>query len=350
MMSSSRVVTAAAAIVSLANASHAQRPVIVGRVVATGTNVPLGYSMVVLDRGARARFTDADGRFVLRDLTPGRVKLSVKHIGHLPVDTTVNVAPTDSLDLRVELSLVSIRLPPIHTLAKACGHPGTPSGALGVELALLLDQLKQNAEQNRLLSRSYPFEADVERKISRPEPALEARFVAFDTVRRASQRDWRYAPGHMLGTREYDGGVFNGKWTTLLLPELSDFADDVFLNNHCFDFGGVETIDGDTLLRIDFTPAPSIHQPDVAGAIYLDPRSYQIRIADLSLVNLTKQLRASIGGQSVRYTFKEVLPGVAIPNIVSSVVFARDDGKTPAVEPSTETQRTLAIRFVKDKP
>ncbi len=345
-----RIAAPLVAIALLPIAMVAQRPMIVGRVVATGTDVALAYSVVALDRGARERFTDGEGRFVLRDLRPGRVRLTVKHIGHIPTDTTLELGPRDSIDLRLELSLVSIRLPAIHTSAKACGHPGAPNPALGVELALLLEQLKQNAEQNRLLSRSYPFEADIERKISRPEPALEARFVAFDTVQRTSLREWRYAPGNMLGTREYAGGVFGGKWTTLNVPELADFADDLFLNSHCFDFGGVDVVDGDTLLRIDFAPAPSIHQPDVAGAMYLDPKTYQIRVADFSLVNLTKQLRRWVAGQMVRATFKEVLPGVPLPNVVTSFIFPLDDAKSPAQEPTTEVQRTLAVRFVKDRP
>jgi hypothetical protein len=350
MISWCRLAASCAAIALMTRASLAQRPMIVGRVTVVGSDVTLGYSSVALRPGAREQFTDADGKFALHGLNPGRVRLTVKHIGHVPLDTAFDIGERDSLDLRIELALVSIRLPAIHTLAPACGHPGASSAVLGVELAMLLEQLKQNAEQNRLLSRSYPFEADIERKISMPEPALEARFVAFDTVQRGSVRAWRYAPGRMLGTREYEGGVFGGKWTTLNVPELSDFADDVFLNNHCFDYGGTQFVDGDTLLRIDFTPAPAIHDPDVGGAIYLDPKTYQIRVADFALVNLTKRLRELIAGQSVHATFKEVLPGVPLPNVVSSFVFPRDDGQPPGKEPATETQRTLAIRFVKVKP
>jgi hypothetical protein len=350
MTSCFRLAVGCAAIAVTTSAAFAQRPMIVGRVTSMASDVALGYSSVALRPGGRERFTDADGGFALRELTPGRVRLTVKHIGHVPLDTTFDLGARDSVNLRIELPLVSIRLPAIHTLAPACGHPGASSAVLGVELAALFEQLKQNAEQNRLLSRSYPFEADIERKISRPEPTLEARFVAFDTVKRHSLREWRYAPGHMLGTREYEGGVFGGKWVTLNIPELADFADDVFLNNHCFDYAGTEVVDGDTLLRIDFVPAPAIHQPDIGGAIYLDPKTYQVRVADFSLVNLTKRLRESIAGQGVHATFREVFPGVPLPDVVSSFVFPRDDGKAPVQEPSTETQRTLAIRFVKGKP
>jgi hypothetical protein len=131
---------------------------------------------------------------------------------------------------------------------------GTVDPRVGLELATLFEQVKENAERNRLLSRSHPFELDVERKITKPEPMLEARFVAYDTVVRSSERKWRYAPGKMLGTRDYADGVFAGRWSTLTMPELADFADEAFLNSHCFDFEGTDVVDGDTLLRIDFIP------------------------------------------------------------------------------------------------
>jgi hypothetical protein len=331
-------------------AAIAQRTTIVGRVVAVGTDVPLGYSVIGFAPDGRELFSDADGRFALRGVKAGHVRLWAKHIGHTPLDTTLDVAAGDSVTLRLELALVSIQLPAVHTLAKECAHPGESNPRLGAALAMLFEQLKQNAERNRLLARSYPFEVDVERKITKPEPALEARFVAFDTVHRSSQRTWQYAPGRLLGTREYAPGVFGGTWTTVAIPELSDFADETFLNAHCFDYSGLEVVEADTLLRIDFVPAPTVHEPDVSGAIFLDPKTYQIRSTFVSLVNLNKKLRDLIGGQSIRVTFREVVPGVPILDAVSSVVYPRDNPKAPPQEPATENQRTLAVRFLKGRP
>lgn len=350
MISRFRVAAFVAAFVGCPSASIAQRATIVGRVVVLGTDVPLGYSVIGFAPDGREAFSDADGRFALRDVKAGRVRIWAKHIGQTPLDTTLDVAAGDSITLRLELPLVSIQLPAIHTLAKECAHLGESSPKLGAALATLFEQLKQNAERNRLLSQSYPFEVEIERKITKPEPALEARFVAFDTIRRTSQRNWQYAPGRLLGTREYTGGIFGGTWTTVAIPELSDFADETFLNFHCFDYSGVEVVNGDSLLRVDFIPAPSVHDPDVGGALFVDPKSYQIRSTFISLVNLTKKLREQIGGQSIRATFKEVVPGVPILDVVSSMVYPRDDPKAPTQEPATEMQRALSVRFLKGKP
>lgn len=350
MISRLRAAAFFAAFVVCPSPSIAQRATIVGRVVVLGTDVPLGYSVIGFAPNGRETFSDADGRFALRDVRAGRVRIWAKHIGQTPLDTTLDVAAGDSITLRLELPLVSIQLPAVHSLAKECAHLGESSPKLGAALAALFEQLKQNAERNRLLSQSYPFEVEIERKITKPEPALEARFVAFDTIRRTSQRTWQYAPGRLLGTREYTGGIFGGTWTTVAIPELSDFADETFLNFHCFDYSGVEVVNGDTLLRVDFVPAPSVHDPDVGGALFVDPKSYQIRSTFISLVNLTKKLREQIGGQSIRATFKEVVPGVPILDVVSSMVYPRDDPKAPTQEPATEMQRALSVRFLKGKP
>ncbi len=323
---------------------------IAGRVVVKGTDLPIGYSVVSLGDRRRDQFTDAGGAFTIRDVAAGQVRFLARHIGYMPLDTILSVRNRDTVHVRLELSLVPAQLPAVHSLAKACAHPGTVDPRVSLELAMLFEQVKENAERHRLLSRSYPFELDIERKITKPEPMLEARFVAYDTVVRSSERNWRYAPGKMLGTRDYSDGVFAGRWSTLTMPELADFADEEFLNNHCFDFEGTDVVDGDTLLRIDFIPAPAIRTPDVSGTIYLDRKTYQLRATLLSLVNFNRQLRDALAAQAVRADFREAIPGVPVVHRVSSLVFPKEERKETPTEPATETHRTLAIRFLKGRP
>jgi hypothetical protein len=329
----------------------AQHAVIAGRIVSRGTPVALGYAVVSTQPGAREEFTDAAGQFTLRDLPAGRLTFTAKHIGYTPYDTTFDLRADDTLHVEIGLELVTIQLPAVQTVATACLHPGAPNPKYGTALAQLFEQLQQNAERNRLLARSYPFELTVERRISKPEPALEARFVSIDTIERGSARDWRYQPGKLLGTRRIDEGILSGKWTTIIMPELADYADERFLDAHCFDYGGLDEFDGDTLVRIDFVPAPAVKTPDIGGAIYLDPKTYQLRMTMVSLTNLTKSLSRQIGGQSIRVDFKEIIPGVPVIDRMSSMVYPRDDiqGHPPG-EPSTEVQRTLKVRFLKGKP
>ena len=195
------VVGFAAVIVPAAVA--AQRATIVGEVVVKSSAVAVSYAVIGGKPGIADRFTTGEGKFVLRDVSPGQLTLTARHIGYAPLDTTLDVAAGDTIRLRLELALVTIQLPAVRSLAQRCAHPGGVNTQLSAELQVLFDQVKQNAERNRLLAASYPFEVVVERKITKPEPALEARFVAYDTVVRSSDRKWRYSPGNMLGTREF---------------------------------------------------------------------------------------------------------------------------------------------------
>ena len=345
------LVCVAGALPVLATAGAAQTGTIIGRVVVKGLNLPVSYSVISATPGAAERFTGNDGLFTLSGLASGRVVFSARHIGYAPYDTTIVVPQRDTLRLTVELSLISIQLPAIQSLANACGHPGASTDtSMNLQLAMLFEQMQMNAQRHALLSRSYPFELRVERRLSRPEPALEARFIAFDTISRSSVREWRYAPGNMMGIREIDGGVFGGRWETVYMPELSDLADEQFIKHHCFDFGGTDVVEGDTLIRIDFVPAPSVHEPDVAGAVFLDRRSYQLRRMLMTLVNLSKPLRTRIDGQSIRAEFVEVFPGVPMLSYVTSMVIPKDTPKAPTQEPATEVQRVLSVRFLRGKP
>jgi hypothetical protein len=358
-------VGALAAVTATTSRGGAQSGAIVGQVRVAGTRMPLGYAVVFAASATSAPsaasavpappagreiFSDENGHFVLRSVPAGSVRISARRVGFSPADTTILVTPGDTSRVTIELSLVSIQLPAMHSLAKVCAHPGGSDAQIGEQLATLFDQVKENAARNQLLSRSYPFELEVERRISRPEPVLEARFIAYDTVILSSNRAWRYEPGKMLGTREYASGVFAGKWTTITMPELADFADERFLINHCFEFGGLDVVDGDSVIRVDFSPAPVVHDLDIAGTIFLDPVTYQLRVMDIAVVNLNRQLRNEMSGQSIRSHFREVIPGVPVLSAISSVVFPKEDPKRPGQEPSTEHHRILSVRFLRGKP
>ena len=331
----------------ISGSAFAQTGVVLGRVMVKGTDLPLGYS-VVKTAPSSERFTDADGRFTIRTRA-GSLTITAKHIGYAPLDTAISVGEGDTVRVVLALSLITIQLPAVQSLSQFCAHPGTSDPRIGLQLAALFEQMIQNAERNRLLTRSYPFEMHVERKITRPEVSLLARFVAFDTVIQASERKWRYAPGHMLGTRVYGPGVFEGKWTTITVPELADFADGSFLDNHCFDYAGLDVIEGDTLLRIDFQPAPSVRTTDIAGSLFLDRTTYQLRWTVTAVTNLSTEMRKQTVFHEIRVAFREILPGVPVADVITSIVFPKDDGKGPS-EPSTETHRTLTVRFLGARP
>jgi len=291
--------------------------VIVGTVVMQGTVVPLPYSVVEVESLKRELFTDAGGRFVLADMPAGRLVIRGKHIGFAPADVPVTVAAGDTVHLRIELAKVVVQLPSVVSIGN-CTTPGPPSRVANPALYVLFEQVRQNADHNRLLTRSYPFRYLVQRVQTRksyrnPAQPLDTQFV--DTLQWASERSWRYAPGDMV-QRQVDRGVLSD---VLMLPELGDFADDAFIANHCFGYGGLETLDGQTLLRVDFSPADRIRQPDIAGAVYLDTASFQIRRAQITLTKPTSKMLENMTGVTIVDHYTDIAPGIPILSSYTSV-------------------------------
>ena len=62
----------------------------------------------------------------------------------------------------------------------------------------------------------------------------------------------------------------------MIVPQLVDFADEVFTDNHCFRYAGVSTVDGVRRIQVDFEPIKTLREPDVRGSMYLDTASYQL--------------------------------------------------------------------------
>ena len=65
------------------------------------------------------------------------------------------------------------------------------------------------------------------------------------------------------------------------------------------------------LLRIDFRADDQIRSPDVNGTIYLDPKTYQIRLAELQLSKLVAEVR-EITAVKVRTIFRELSPNILV--------------------------------------
>src|SRR6202012_2277630 len=100
-------------------------------------------------------FTDANGRFILPDVAPGRVVVRAKHIGYAPTDLPVTVEPGDTVRITIELAKVTVVLPAVTTVG-TCTKPGPPRQDLSPAFFVLFEQVRQNAERSRLLTRSYP--------------------------------------------------------------------------------------------------------------------------------------------------------------------------------------------------
>ena len=312
-----------------------------GTVVNAETGEPLAFSIVALQPGFAEHFTDQSGAFTFTNVSPGTYRLRVRQIGYSPVDTTLTVGSDSDLSIRIALRRVAVELPPITVTGElTCVQPGPPDAAVTPALAAVFDQLLENARRYRLLADSFPFTFRIERAYSSVGEVRQGPAAAVDTIEQTSAEERRrYGPGRVVAAG-------TGPWRdrrVVRLPGLEQFADSAFVDNHCFRLAGRDTTEGEAFIRVDFEPAARLHSPDVAGAAYLDTRSYQLRY---TRVRLTRPGRALPGvlGLVATTRFREIVPGIVLHDRVRAVT------TLPRQVERIEEQRLLGVRFLRPFP
>lgn len=328
---------------------QAQSGEIVGTVTARDGGIPLGYSVVSIPALSREQFTNDRGVFVITGVPLGAIHLRVRHLGYTPQELDIVVRANASDTIRVVLAHIAVRLSAIEVHAyPVCTNPGAPNPATDSGFATVFEQLRQNAEQYRLLSRAYPFQTAVERTTSVIYADNRMRRERVDTIGLRSVDEWQYKPG---GVVVQDRKMF---WRVgavqMRVPTLAALADTSFISHHCFFNGGLETIDGRQLVRIDFVAAASIRDPDVDGAMYLDPSNFQIRRTFLHLSKRPSAVPDLLETEATTL-FAELLPSVPIISAISSVNHLIPPRN--AINPATgtgEEQRLIAVEFTGGRP
>jgi hypothetical protein len=313
---------------------------ILGVTLRTDRSEPLSYAVASIPSRGQQTFSNDNGIFTLRNLPADTVRLRFKHIGFASRDTVVRLGADDTLRLIIALTPLAIDLPAIK-VSGACGDK-KPDSVTAATLSDLFAQVTQNAERYRLLADSNPFKMLVHRVLGFRDTDGQIAALSIDTIVRGAFPKNTYLPGHLINE-----GAENGKKTTYLsVPELADFADTAFTNNHCFTYAGMHTLKGDTVVSVEFEPAPSIRsEVDFKGKIYLRARDYELLRSDVVLSKISTQLhRMGIRSKVISTTFHEIVPGVPILWYIESNTGV--DGSAPQVE----VGQVFDVRWVKGPP
>lgn len=316
---------------------------VTGDVIAREGQVALGHSMVTLKPIGRQTFSSDEGSFVFRDVAPGSYRLRIAHVGYTPKEIEVTVgADGRATPVIVALEHIIVRLTPIRVVAyPPCLRPGAPSDKDSPDFAIVFDQLRQNADQFRLLADSFPYVYQMQRVQRASFNDATIRHDGTDTLLVTSNADngRRYRPGDVVrnvgGRREFS------------LPTLRDFASADFLKNHCFHDAGVDTTGAAPQIRIDFEAADRIRDPDVHGSIFLDAATYRISRAELELSRIPNGFREVV---SVRVTtiFSEVVPSIVVMTEVHAETRMRIRAERAALGPQADSalEDQRIVRFV----
>jgi hypothetical protein len=324
---------AVAVLLGIPTAASAQDPdrgfTLRGSVVAASSDQPIPYVMVELLPDFPRRLTDDSGRFHFTGLRPGHYRLQVRQIGYMPIDSAISLPAQGNEVVVIRLWPVGITLPPVTvTGTSECRTPGAPDPTLSPELAIVFDQVVENARRYDLLMDSFPRRLKMERTLAELLFGGARRVMLTDTID-YRENQWTYQPGHIFTAGPRTGDL------VVRLPILADFADSLFVANHCFTLVGRDTLEGERFVRLDFAPPVAATEADVEGAAYLDPESYLIRY---TVVRVTRPRRVSRQLASLAATARYRLA----PN---AIVTQPDDDRRAALVGVTVRQaaRRLAI-------
>lgn len=278
-------------------------PVIIAiRDAATGAALPNAELLDTTSRRVQGR-SDRNGLIRLRlDRSPTCYR--VRQIGYLPAGLPSSVVPAPNDTLVIGLERAAFALEEL-TVLSGSGCPGSSPGSGGTA-AWLLDQVQLAASTYEGFVEAWPFDVRLERRTSARRPT--GTYALREARERVEGKRWReeYKPGSVV-KRDRLGFSVPLFFVTLL-------GNQTFLENHCFRYDSLGTVDGGrTPFRIlSFTPVPSIEKVDWAGRILLDPKSGILRQIRFELVNL-KGFR-SLARFEGSTTFREVSPFVVIPD------------------------------------
>ena len=277
------------------------------RVIDSATRRPLPNAEVTAS--GRRGLTDAAGEVRVVWPENGQLRVRVRQLGFRYVHRTFTRDPASRAEedtAVVALARAGSVLPQVVVRAQQrCSGSGDSARVALSEASMEL--LRFGAEQFENFRRAYPFEITMERRtMPHASPGRVTPYSRAETDTTPSH-EWgdRYVPGEVVQRR----GA-NGYFVPLLF--VSALADSAFWDRHCILARGVESRDGRRLIRLDFSPALDVKDPEWSGSAWLDSSRNVLARIDFHLTNL----RPSDGPQRFEgYTvFSTPTPFIAMPD------------------------------------
>lgn len=312
-------------------------------VTAQQTAVPLSYAVIALPDRSIERFTDAAGRATIIALPAGGYAITVRRIGFAPYVGRVVIEAGVVTTATIALAQIPVQLTGMVVRPReACTTPGMPDRARDPAVYDIVELLRANADQFRLLTRQYPFRYATQRVFGAyADSTVYVHTV--DTLVAESRSFGEYRPGRVVREQSARGG---GVETTMTIPILSDIAAPSFIANHCFHFGGVINADGETWVRLEVRAADKLRSPDVHGTFFLDSATAQLRRMELEMSRPDRLPRRLQGIRTVGVTttFREITPGLSMVDRVCAINWQKRSPFRDAGHP-VELQQLSAYRF-----
>ena len=272
-----------------------------GTVVEAGTRRAVEGAFISLVDPAGATSTStltaADGAYVLRIAIPGDYTIRVERIGYEswssePIGLTRGAVVTRNLE-------IPIRAVRLDDLAVTVESHCRPRPGAGPEMARVWEEARKALEVNRWTEEESRIRFEL-RRWERDVDAATGRVLREETIS-AERRAWRTfvsAPADELAANGWVWRVDEGGWR-FFAPDAEVLLSDTFADSHCFT---LERGRGDErgLVGLAFEPV-GVERPDVAGVLWLDPATSELRHLDYRYTALDLGVRRHDAGGRIEF-------------------------------------------------
>ena len=319
---------------------------------ATGSPVP-GVVVVLLDGAGKrvaAVIAGDDGRYAVRSTSPGQYALRAERIGfRAAAPRPVALSAGETVEVRLVTSPLPVRLSSVRVTARtAC-----VARAEGDDVSAVWEEARKALLATDVTQRDELFTV----KVSRFERTLEPRtskVLSYESKQStgATKSPFVAIPAARLSS---EGFVRQNESETIYYgPDASVLLSDEFLNDHCFRLRqGTDA--RSSLIGLQFEPVRGRDKPDIAGTLWIDRQSSELRDLEYSyqrLPNLPTTAKSEdFGG---RVEFHRMPTGawiverwvIRMPVVVDRGLYSQStDAVIPGLgRPATERIRLAAIR------
>ena len=338
-----------AALAGLSSGSGAQ--VVRGVVVeaSSGTALP-GVVVVLLDSAGKrvaGVLVGDDGRYAIRALTPGRYAVRAERIGYrADAPTQITLGAGQTIDLRLETRPIPVVLGEVRVTGKS---PCVASAADGSEISAVWDETRKALFATDLTQQQELFSA----RVSRFERTLDARSGKVTNYQTKETKAVTRSPfvSESAAGLSANGYVRqHGGELTYYAPDAAVLLSDEFLTDHCFRLREGEGKRAG-LIGLAFEPVQGRDKPDIAGTLWIDRKSAELRDLDFAyreLQNLPRTSKSEDFGGHIE--FHRMPTGawiverwvIRMPLLVEGGILARDPVVIPGAPPSRPDRVRLA--------
>ena len=267
----------------------------------TSSPIPGAFVTMIDEHGSElARtITNGSGEFVLTATTPGTYRLRSKRIGFRPyVSAPLTLRAGETVSFQAVVHPIPVALASVVVEGdRQCDVAG------GASVAAMWDEVREALTAVVWTSRLPNYWYDIghfQRELSpsgrRKGTDSTWRDVGYRLV------PFRSAPPEELEANGFvvPIGENQNEGYTYWAPDAEVLVSNPFLRTHCF-----ETKDGhgetSQLIGLAFTPAKGRDKPDVAGTLWIDRKTAELRLLEFTYKNLPEDLIAPRAGGTVEF-------------------------------------------------